>query len=371
MRRAITIILCFLSAVLPLGAQESSFNVVLLLNSASAEQSVALYEGLAGRPAEVARLPGSQLALATTAFLAQQDLNTPQLERGLEAVKFNQGIDNDVFRLREARQNAPAIKELLDAIQRRNFSQKVVSTVEQLFPPGARVSTTLPLYFVAFGHNNIDAYVRRVVWRERSPVFVGEGQGELTIVVNLSKAVSYGRSVDERFLGLMSVVAHEVFHAAFGAYKDGSPGWRQYYATHRSYIDQLLDIAHNEGIAYYLTLIQQSQGRLRDDWVQNVQSAFQAFNNNAVELMSRRITPQRAYDILRLSNTSAYWESYGAITGMIVARQIDQTLGREALVETVERGPIDFFQKYVSLMNRDTDLPSLAQPLLRYLSAAR
>jgi hypothetical protein len=371
MKRAIPLIVSFLSAVLSLGAQDSNFNVALLLNTSSAEQTIAVYEGLGGRPEDIALLRGSRLALATTALLAQQELHSPALVAGLEAVKFNQSIQNDVFRLREARQNVAAIKELLDAIQRRNFSQKVVSTVEQLFPPGARVNATLPVYLVAFGHSNIDAYVRRVVWRGDNPVFVGEGEGELTIVVNLAKAVSYGRSVDERFLGLMSVVAHEVFHAAFGAYKDGSPGWRRYYAAHGSYLDQLLDIAHNEGIAYYLTLIQRSQGRLRNDWVENVQTAFSAFNKSAAELMSTRITPQRANDILRLSNTSTYWESYGAITGMIVARQIDQTLGREALVETVERGPVDFFQKYVSLMNRDTNLPPLAPFLVRHLNASR
>ncbi len=372
MKRAILLFIGFLlSAQPPLAAQVSNFNVVLLLNTASAEQSVAVYEGLGGRPADVARLRGSRLALATTALLAQQGLDIPALEAGLDAVKFNQTIDNDVFRLREARQNVAAIKELLDAIQRRNFSQKVVSTVEQLFPPEARVNTTLPIYLVAFGHNNIDAYVRRVIWRGDTPVFVGEGDGELTIVVNLAKAVSYGRSVDERFVGLMSVVAHEVFHAAFGAYKDGSPEWRRYHATHGSYLDQLLDIAHNEGIAYYLTLIQRSQGRLRNDWLENVRSAFSVFNKSAAELTSTRISPQRAQDILRLSNTSTYWESYGAITGMIVARQIDQTLGREALVETVEKGPVDFFQKYVTLTNRDTNLPFLAPFLVRYLNALR
>jgi hypothetical protein len=371
MRRAFSVFVSLLIGSLPIAAQDSKFNLILLLNAASAEQSVAVYEGLGGSPSDIAALRGSQLALATTALLAQQELDTPALERGLQAVKFNQAIENDVFRLREARQNVAAINELLEAIRRRNFSQKVVSTVEQLFPPESRVNATLPIYFVAFGHSNIDAYVRRVIWEGDRPHFVGEGQGELTIVVNLAKAVSYGGSVDERFLGVMSVVAHEVFHAAFGAYKDASPTWRQYYAAHRLYVDQLLDIAHNEGIAYYLTLIQRSGGRLRNDWLENVRTAFAEFNRSAAELLSSRVTEYRAGDILRRSNTSTYWESYGAIAGMIVARQIDQTLGREALVETVERGPINFFSKYVELMSRDTALPPLSPQIVRYLSAAR
>jgi len=133
--------------------------------------------------------------------------------------------------MREARANVKAISELLEEAQKRNFGQKVVSTVAQLFPAAARVNTVIPVYFVAFGHQNIDAFVRRVIWRGDSPVFTGEGEGELTIVVNLAKCVNYGRSVDERFIGMLSIVAHEVFHAAFGVYKDGSPVWKNYYAT--------------------------------------------------------------------------------------------------------------------------------------------
>ena len=91
------------------------------------------------------------------------------------------------------------------------------------------------------------------------------GKGFFPTVVNLAKAVNYGKTTDERFVGMVSVVAHEVFHAAFGNYKDGSPAWRAYYATHRSSLDQLLDLTHNEGIAYYLSLVQSSRGRLPAD----------------------------------------------------------------------------------------------------------
>ena len=83
-------------------------------------------------------------------------------------------------------------------------------------------------------------------------------------MVNLANSVHYGRTVDERFIGLMSVVAHEVFHAAFGAYKDRSPQWQSFYAHHQSYVDRLLDLTQNEGIAYYLSLIQRSGGKLME-----------------------------------------------------------------------------------------------------------
>jgi hypothetical protein len=267
--------------------------------------------------------------------------------------------------MHDARANVAAISELLAEAQKRNFGQKVVSTVAQLFPSDARVSTMIPIYFVAFGHQNIDAFVRRVVWRGDTPSFTGEGQGELTIVVNLAKCVNYGRSVDERFIGMLSVVAHEVFHAAFGVYKDGSPVWKDYYASHRTPFDQLLDLSHNEGIAYYLTLIQSSRGRLPADGLERARHSFEDFNRNAAELLAPGTTFRRSEDIIRLSNTSGYWESYGAITGMIIARQIDQALGRQALSETIARGPSDFFGKYADLMKRDGNIPVLSGAIIQ------
>jgi hypothetical protein len=345
--------------------QNDKFNVYLRIDYASAEKTLELYQGLGGRPAEIAALRGSQIALSTTSFLAQRPLDTPALEQALESVKFNQGLGDDVFRMHDARANVAAISELLAESQKRNFGQKVVSTVAQLFPSDARVSTVIPIYFVAFGHQNIDAFVRRVVWRGDTPSFTGEGQGELTIVVNLAKCVNYGRSVDERFIGMLSVVAHEVFHAAFGVYKDGSPVWKDYYASHRTPFDQLLDLSHNEGIAYYLTLIQSSRGRLPSDGLERARHSFEDFNRNAAELLAPGTTFRRSEDIIRLSNTSGYWESYGAITGMIVARQIDQTLGRQALSETIARGPADFFGKYADIMKRDGSIPVLSGAVIQ------
>jgi hypothetical protein len=360
-----------LAAAPGLGQENEHFNVILRVDYLSAEKTLELYGGRSGFPAEIAALRGSQIALQTTSHLAQLPLDGAALERALEAVKFNQALGEDIFRLKDARANVAPIRELLQEAQQRNFGQKVVSTVAQLFPAGTRVRTVIPVFVVAFGHQNIDAFVRRVVWRGTTPVFTGEGEGELTIVVNLAKAVNYGGSTDERFVGMLSVVAHEVFHAAFGVYKDGSPVWRQYYATHRAPIDQLLDLTHNEGIAYYLSLIQSSRGRLPADGLERARRSFAAFNASAAELLSPRTTGKRANDIIRLSNTSGYWDSYGAMTGMIVARQIDQTLGRQALMETIAAGPTDFFSKYAELMRRDTGIPPLSPQILDLLRAAR
>jgi hypothetical protein len=189
--------------------------------------------------------------------------------------------------------------------------------------------------------------------------------GELTIVVNLAHAVSYGQSTDERFIGVLSVVAHEVFHAAFGAYKDGSPAWRSYYAAHTTPFDALLDLTQNEGIAYYLSLIQRTRGRLSPEWERQVRVSFEQFNRNAEELLSPSLTPRRAQEILRRANTAGYWESYGSMAGMVIARQIDQTFGRQALSSTIAEGPQAFFRKYLEVMQRDGSAPPLSPQLQR------
>lgn len=371
MARTSLVILFLLTLRVSSPGQESHINLVLTLNTESADQAVALYEGLSGSPQEIAQLRGSQIALATTALLAQRALGTPDLERSLAAAKYNQTDGDDVFQMKQARRSEASIKELLVEIRRRNFAQKVTSTVEQLFPADAHLSTSIPIFFVAFGHANIDAFVRRVVWHGNVPLFVGEGEGELTIVVNLSKAMSYGQTTDERFIGMMSIVAHEVFHAAFGAYKDQSSFWQQYYATHQTYLDELLDLTQNEGIAYYLTLVQRSRGKLSYEGVEHVNEAFAEFNRRATELLAARVTDHRAQEIIRHSNTSGYWQNFGAITGMIIARQIDQTLGRDALIETVALGPRDFFSKYCELMKRDNTIPALSEDVFRFLSRNR
>ena len=347
------------------------FNVLLRLDYSSAEKTVELYQGLSGHPDEVAQLRGSQIALATTSLLARRPLDLSMLERSLDAAKFNQSLDDDVFRMKEARANVTAIRDLLSELEKRNFGQRVASTVEQIFPREARVSTSIPVFFVAFGHENIDAYVRRVVWRGDTPLFVGDNEGELTIVVNLAKAVRYGRTTTERMEGLLSVVAHEVFHAAFGVYKEGSPVWKEYSAAHTSPLDRLLDLTQNEGIAYYLSLLQQYHGRDLPDFSGQAPGVFGNFNRNAALLLSPGITDRRASEIIGRANTSGYWQSFGSITGMFIAREIDEQLGRPALVETIAAGPADFFGKYASLMKRNTNIPQLSELVLRHLNNSR
>jgi hypothetical protein len=352
------------------GAQTGhTLDLRLDLNFQSAEQAVEFYEGRSGIPQDIARLRGSRVAVATTALLARRPIAVEDLARDLEAVRFGHPVDNDVFGLTEARKESGRIRELLSEIRRRNIARRVVSTVEQLFPPDVRFTALIPVYFVAFGHHDIDAFVRRVVWNGDTPIFVGEREGDPTIVVNVAGAVYYGRTVVEQFLGILSIVAHEVFHSAFDLYKDGSPVWREYYETHHGYLDQLLDLTHNEGIAHYLTFEQRTGGQLPRDWQHKARASFEQFSKAAAELESEGITASRAKELIQQSNTSGYWESYGAVTGLIIAREIDRVLGRPALAETVARGPADFYRKYTLLSTRNSNLPVLSGLIIHHLGA--
>lgn len=367
MLRSLVLLTC-LGLCLPRGVVAGSFSVTLAADYSSVTQTLDIYRGRTGNPGDVARLRGSSIALATTALLAHQLLTPDDLERAMADAKFGQLTDDDVFQMRSAQQNVAAIDELLQEMRTRNFTRRVVATVQQLFPDDAHMTTTIPLYIVAFGHQNIDAFVRRVVWRGETPVFVGEGQGELTIVLNLAKAVTYGRNVDERFIGTLSVVAHEVFHAAFGVYCDASPLWQAYHATHTTPLDQLLALTQNEGIAHYLSFEQRTGGRVPDDWDEKVRAAIQLFNTRAEELLSPRTSAAAAAAIIRQSNTSGFWESYGAVTGLFIARTIDQRLGREALTGTVRLGPADFFGEYAALCKRDNNLPRFGERVLQRIT---
>jgi hypothetical protein len=335
------------------------FNVSLSFDYSAADQTISLLDGNQINTTSLAELRGNRIAASTTGLIANRESLTNLLQSYFDSLRYRDIIKDDMFHLETARKNVDLIKQLYLEIVRRNFNNKVVATVEQIFPRDAEVNVTIPVYVVAVGHDNVDAYVRRVIWHSDVPEFVGEGEGELTIVINLAQSVNYGNSVDERLINLLGVVAHEVFHAAFGAYKDQSPSWKRYYRNHQSSFDILVDLMQNEGIAYYLSLEQHGRGYLPRDWSVKTREAFSAFAKNAKELLSPSLTHQRAEELLRTANLSGYWESYGSMTGMFMAREIDMRLGRAALIETIAAGPADFFQKYFTLAERDSNLPQI------------
>jgi hypothetical protein len=354
-----------LSWAAPARAQTNpAFNINLSIDYSAAEQTLLLLRGEYVGTGQLAALRGNRVAAATTGLIAGNGAAGSLLRSYLDSLQSRSIIRDDVYRLEEARENADAIGELLDELKRRNFSRMVVATVEQIFPSDIPVTAVIPVYVVALGHENADAYVRRVVWKGDEPHFAGEGEGELTIIINLASAATYPLPPEEGMRSILLTTAHEVFHAAFGLYKDASPAWKSYYKKNTSAADYLLDLVQNEGIAYYLSLEQRLGGRLPQDWVVRMQESFAAFNRNAGRLMSGGVTRAEAGEIIRSANLSGYWESYGSMTGMAMAREIDRGLGREALIETISLGPIDFLSKYVSLTETGSSMPEISDEVL-------
>lgn len=346
----------------------AGFDVRLRMDAASAERLLDLMDGR-GNPSDVATLPGSRITRATTALIENEALGEDLLRTRLEELKYGHLVAEEPFQLAAARRDAPAIRDLLREMQTRNFARRVVATVEPLFPPSVDLAADIPLYVVAFGHSSITAFVRRVEWRGGEPLFVGEGQGEPVIVLNLGSSVHSGSTTAERFVWTLSVCAHEVFHALFAVLKDGTPSWRSYYAGGQGPLDALLDLTQNEGVAYHLTYEQQP-GERGPEGDGRVRAAFSAFDRAAAELSSPGLSPGRAGELLRAANTSAGGESYGAMTGVVMARAIDRELGRSALAESLLRTPGDFFRTYIALA-KSRGLPGFGAQTEELLQKAR
>ncbi|MBI5021628.1 MAG: hypothetical protein HZB59_09340 [Ignavibacteriales bacterium] len=343
------------------------FNVSLSLDYSAAEQYIALLEDQPVSTQQIARLRGNRIAASTTGLISDDRNVTGNLLNHLDSLKYHQIIHADIYHLEEARSKVSEIKQLLEELKKRNFSKRVTATVEQIFPNDAEVSIDIPIFIVALGHENADAYVRRIIWHGDSPEFTGNDDGELTIVVNLSSAVRYGSDVEDRFISLLGVVAHEVFHAAFGNYKESSSSWKEYYTKPQSPIDALLDLTQNEGIAYYLSLEQQGGGYLPHDWNDKTRNAFTDFNKYSSALLTDTVTNKTVFEILRKANLSGYWNSYGSITGMVMAREIDRQMGRESLIEAISKNPFYFFRKYIELTEKGTNLPKFPKRLNSYI----
>ncbi len=346
-----------------------AFNVNLVFDYTAAEQSIALYKDRWVNTAALAELRGNRIAASTTGLIAESRTVPALLQSYLDSLRSHDIIRQDIYNLETARKNVATIEEMVTELKKRNFSQSVVATVEQIFPDNASVNVTIPVYVVALGHENVDAYVRRIVWENDAPRFVGESQGELTIVINLAGSVQYGRSLNERLISLLGVVAHEVFHAAFSSFKEHAPSWQRFYREHHTPFDALVDLVQNEGIAYYLSLDQQGRGALPRDWNARMGDVFAAFNKNAGEMLTSQITPHRAEQLLRAANLSGYWESYGAMTGMYMARAIDTRLGRGALIKTIGSDPYGFFRSYLTVVKEDSNFPTFSNTVLSAISS--
>jgi hypothetical protein len=335
----------------------SQFDVTLRVDYSSVDEMVDYFDRRSNNSARVTRQQGNQLAAATSLLLARTDRPADDFVRALELARDTYNTPNDIYGLRPAASRLEELKKLLAETKKRRLDRRVVATISSLFPADARVSITVPVYVVAMGNENAAAFVRRVVWKENVPVFVGDDQGEQVIVLNLTRCLFRGGNVEQEFLQVLSTLAHESFHTVFGAYQAGNTAD----LTPHNPASALAGLVENEGIAYFLSMEIQEGGDVPPpQWFDATKRAIENLSAALIELQSASLTQRRARELMMNSNLSGSFEgNYGATAGLRMAYEIEKRMGRPALAETVRNGVKDFFGKYGELCRQDSNLPRL------------
>ena len=347
--------------------QQDNFNVTLRLDFSSVDALVELSEGTIANVNRVAELKGNQIAAATSALLAREPYSTQTFARELERFRNGASLSNDMFGLSSSSVYRQQIKILSQDAKRRNLDRKVLATIAPFFPQDIRINAVIPVYFVALGNENAAAFVRSVLWKDNIPYFVGEGEGELTIVVNLTRSVQYIHDVQIQFVDMLSTLAHETFHAVFGIYQQSSPVWKASQFKQEPYWT-LAELSQNEGFAYLISLQQRNGGQMPPDRLTSARQAVTDLNKALKELSSPSVTPSRARELIMNSNLSgSYEKNFGATAGLLMAFSIDTKLGRRSLTDCLANGTGDFFMKYQQLAEQNGDLPKFDDDVITML----
>jgi hypothetical protein len=363
-----TLNLIFFVSTIMSAQTNPNFNVTLRLDFSSVDALMELSEGRIANVNRVAELRGNQIAAATSALLARKLYSSTDFSRELERFRNGSVTSNDMFGLSTTLTYLQQIQSLLQETKKRQLDRRVVATIEAFFPQHEPITVSIPVYFVAMGNENAAAFVRRVAWVNNTPHFVGEGEGEVTIVVNLTRSVQYIQEVQIQFIDMMSTLAHETFHAVFGIYQSSSPVWRQQQTRYEPYW-RLAELVQNEGIAYLISLQQRSGAQLSAAHLQGAKQALTSLNDALKELTSPSIAPARARELIMNANLSgSYEKNYGATAGLLMAYSIDAKLGRTALNETIQNGVGDFFAKYQRLTEQFGELPKFDEEVIQKLN---
>ena len=134
-------------------------------------------------------------------------------------------------------------------------------------------------------------------------------------------------------------------------------------------IAHLAELVLNEGIAYYISMQQQSQGSAPSpSWFAQTKRAMGTLDNVFTELASPSLSYERARELIMNSNLSGSFEkNYGATAGLFIAYTIDTKLGRQALTDGIQNGVGDFFEKYDALCTQYGGLPKFSDTALAEL----
>jgi len=365
--------MAFVSLVILLPARASGqsnprFDVSLRIDYTSAEQMLDFFNRQTFNSDPVAGARGNKIAAATSLMLARTERPPQDFAHQLELVRDDYNVGEDIYGLKETKAHIDQLRKLLAELRKRQLDRRVVATIQSYFPADASISGVIPVYVVAMGNEKAAAFVRRVVWKNDTPVFVGESQGEEIIVLNLARALEFSNNINAEFIELLGTLAHECFHAVFGIYQQNSDLWRSFHQRTEP-IWNLAEIVQNEGIAYYLSLQIQIGGQTpATPWFEATEQAIKNLNSAAKELLSPLVQTQRARALILNANLSGSFQgNYGATAGLRMAYEIDTRLGRPALAETISGGVKEFFGRYDTLCSQNPTLPRLDAEVLKVL----
>lgn len=362
MQRWLLVVLCCIAGNIfwaPAGAQEQEqqFHVSFLLDYSAAEEVIEYYAWKHSNTERLVSLKGNQLAIATSLLLAQERQPLPDFVFQLEALRSGALTEDTRYGLSVAAKRTAEIRALLKQLQQMQLHRRISATIAAYFPADVPLDVTIPVYVVAFGNDRAAAVVRRVRWENNRPVFTGDDEGEPVVLANVSRFLEAGDDVQTQALAFMATLAHESFHAVYSLF-------RQSYADSlkaRTADEYLLELVHNEGIAYYLSLELQRQGRpLSPRWFEETARAIRFLNTVLVEMRSPATSTARKRELLLNANLSgSFSENYGVAAGQRMAYEIDTRLGRSALVQTLTRGFREFFRLYQRCTELEPTLPAV------------
>ena len=218
---------------------------------------------------------------------------------------------------------------------------------------------------------DVAAYVPKRAWRPVRVFFVIATRylfdavtldrsldgGGPTVLFNLSEALNYGGSTEERMAIVERVLAHETFHAALRQLEFGQPGWRRYHDPMNTF-DYIARVMLDEGVAHYIDWKERAgadtlfAARLSS----RERKAFDQLALACRRLRDPQTDPEAREEILGLAATGPIWSKYGAISGMFAAWRIERAWGRDSLRAAVVGGPRELRRLYATAAAADTSL---------------
>jgi hypothetical protein len=343
-----------------------NFRISLSMDFYSAEYLLDYLDFKTNSTMAIAGFRGNQIAAATSVMLGRTARSGDDFENELQRVRSNTRITNDLYGLLPAKEHSVDIRKLLTEVKRRRLDRRVLGTIAEYFPADTKIISDIPVYIVAMGNERAAAVVRRVEWDGNVPKFVGEGEGQPVVILNLARCLQMAPVIDEQFLEMLATLAHECFHAAFSVLKQSWPE-----SLKPATADGMLqDIVQNEGIAYHISMqIHLDEGRrIPQQWFDGTTQAIAVLNRTMLELRSPRLSQSRAQELLMNANLSGSFEgNYGATAGMRMAYEIDRVLGRPALTATLNGGGGAFFLAYREACRRDPSLPAIDGRIMEWI----